>query len=982
MRNLVFCAIFTAVNAINVHAAPAMLSTDTFQLHFASDGKPASLRAGTDELLNVANPGIGFSLSLKNAQVPLTDLSLQGDKLIARSANGTQSVTFAVHRGTQYLAFRLVELKGVPASSPLALQFEMNASPRARVLELDYMTQARSDGDGPRVMWNYLLHLENNKVQGGFALYVRQTEDDEDDEDDTLLHIWAEEKLPHPNVPGEWTYERARQWMKEWQTLFADRSQMILEGQSVAELREAIPFAERAQIKEIYLFTNTWRTDAFWPRTDTSWGVNRKVFPRGEDDLKAFSDELRAKGIRLNLHYVSGGIGPFDPLYVAAKPDRRLASWGSGTVDATDEKAKDLVFRPAPGVELPYKGDILGRPPEVPHFFEFNYLRLENELLRVGEFAPQNDGTWLLKNCTRGLFNTKAIAHAAGASAAGLFSAYGQNFVPDNESTLLNEVAGNYADLLNRCGIAHTEYDGGEIHCYSGGWGFEKFATLVYEKLDHPVTSHTSGGRAPRCHFEYRLNSTQRLMRGNNRFTHGNYAVPLQLAGNARVASTILDANFTLSQGNLGGALGISKPEPMFGINAQTLRAHGLTERFIQTLLDWKAISRTLTDAQRTQLNSWFTRTTSRMPEHSNHPVSPIVPVARRTANSGYEIVPTRVLTRKSGNIAWQQGQEHGPVSPRHFIKPGEELLLQNPDAPQTPHFIVRVGWALDAKAPSVLPGSATPAPVSATERLNDSFTAGNVTAAVVNPANAAPNFWLQPTAATLRASGDTRATFEGNALRLSQNNARDTERWETKLLPYWNPQLDMSRHRALGLDISGDGSGATLLLQINGRDYVVPLDFKGRRHVEIPHGEAAWSSGAWGWRMDTKHADYTRVSTLKIGFGFVPPRTNASVLVENLQALREAPTTLQNPIFRCNGGTLSVQGTIASGQYLEYSGGERATLYDENWQKIQDLPVTLNNFTAPTGEVKIAVTSTQTTPLPWLETQFLTEGTPLKVGG
>ena len=321
------------------HAAPAMISADTFQLRFASDGKPTSLRAGNDELLNGANPGSGFSLVLKKDQVPLTDVSMQGNKLVACSANGTQSVIFDVHRGAKYLAFRLRELKGVPASSPLALQFEMNASSRARVLELDYMTQARNDSAGPRVNWNYLWHRSESKTDplGGFALYVRQNEDDEDD---TLLHIWAEEKLPHPKVADEWTYQRARQWINDWQKQFADRSQMILEGQSLAELREAIPFAERAQIKEIYLFTNTWRTDAFWPRTDTSWGVNRKVFPRGEADLTAFADELRAKGIRLNLHYVSGGIGPLDPLYVAAKPDHRLASWGSGTIAATDEKSQ------------------------------------------------------------------------------------------------------------------------------------------------------------------------------------------------------------------------------------------------------------------------------------------------------------------------------------------------------------------------------------------------------------------------------------------------------------------------------------------------------------------------------------------------------------------------------------------------------------------------------------------------------------------
>ena len=144
--------------------------------------------------------------------------------------------------------------------------------------------------------------------------------------------------------------------------------------------------------------------------------------------------------------------------------------------------------------------------------------------------------------------------------------------------------------FLNRCGISHSEYDGAEIHCYNGGWGYRKFATRVYENLDHPVTAHDSTGRAPRCNFEYRLNSTRKLLAGTCPFTHGNWSAPVQLASPSRVASTVLDANFVLSQGHLGGAMGLCKPEPMFAVSDRALRTHGLSDRLIQTLLDWKAV--------------------------------------------------------------------------------------------------------------------------------------------------------------------------------------------------------------------------------------------------------------------------------------------------------------------------------------------------------------------------------------------------------
>ena len=133
-------------------------------------------------------------------------------------------------------------------------------------------------------------------------------------------------------------------------------------------------------------------------------------------------------------------------------------------------------------------------------------------------------------HCQRGQGSTKAAAHSRGQEAAGLLVAYGQNFVPDNDSTLLDEVAQKYSGLLNRCLVEHVEFDGAEIHCHDGRWGYRKFATRVYETLDHPTTSHDSSGRQPAAWFEYRLNSSRRLMRGSCAYSHGNYSVPVTLA--------------------------------------------------------------------------------------------------------------------------------------------------------------------------------------------------------------------------------------------------------------------------------------------------------------------------------------------------------------------------------------------------------------------------------------------------------------------
>jgi hypothetical protein len=966
--------VWVVLGAGAASAAPAELQAGAFRLRFGDDGRPASLATvpGGEETLDTRNPGPGFFLSGPDkARTPLSRVTVGPDgRLTARSADGSQAVVFAVRAAERHLALRIERLDGIPAARGIALHFEANTTPRARVTELDYMTSVQNEPYGVRVHWDELWHRTPGEPLGGFALYVKR---DDADEDETLLRIWVGERLAHPKVAGEWTLDRARAWVADWQRTFADRSQMILEADSLDDLRASIPWAEKAQIREIYLFTQTWRTDNFWPRDHGNVHVNRKVFPRGEEDLKDFSDFMRAKGMRLNLHYVSGGIGTNDPTYVGSRPDRRLASWVKGTIAKPATPAdKDLVFQPPAGAAY---------PPALPHFFEHKHVRIEDEIVQVGAIEAAPDGTWLLKKCQRGRPPTQAAAHAAGAEAAGLAVAYGQNYVPDNDSPLLDEVAASYARLINTCGIAHTEYDGAEIHCYNGRWGYLKFATRVYQAVDHPVTAHDSSGSAPRCNFEYRLNGTQRILRGRCAFTHGNWSAPVELASPSRVASTLLDANYVLSQGHLGGAMGLCKPEPMFAVSDRSLKAHGQTDRLIEALLNWKAVSRLLTDDQRARIDASFGRSDRRMPESSHHAASRFVQTVQKTAD-GYAVVPVCVMTRKTGDILWQQGQEHGALSPRQYVKPGETLTLENPFAEQPAKFTVRVLWAFDPKGPSVPLKDARGKPASAI-RVSDLFTAGNE-GKPADRAGAATNILLQPAAKQVRIPGDaalkTAVTDEGAGLRLEAQNAGTKDAWELKQLPEWGCGVDMSASRGIGMRVTGDGSGAILLFQIPGRDYVLPIDFTGPRDVEIPNGEVAWADGRWGWRMETKRADYAHVGWCRLGYGFLPAGKKASVRIEGLQALGEVPAALANPVIRTGTGTLTVKGSVASGQYLQYEGGATAAVYDENWNRIREWPVEKKDYVMPSGWVPVSVEADASKGKPWLDVQFRTDGEPMRV--
>lgn len=185
---------------------------------------------------------------------------------------------------------------------------------------------------------------------------------------------------------------------------------------------------------------------------------------------------------------------------------------------------------------------------------------------------------------------------------------------------------------------------------------------------------------------------------------------------------------------------------------------------------------------------------------------------------------------------------------------------------------------------------------------------------------------------------------------------------------------------RGLGRRVTGDGSGSLLVFMISGRDYVVPIDFEGTRDIEIPNGEVAWSSDHWGWRVDTKRTDYAHQRWCRLGFGCLPAKSKASVRVEGITALAEIPTVLENPVIHTGSGMLTVRGSVASGQYLQFQGGDTAGVFDENWKKIRDLPVERKDYLMPKGWAPVSVIAATPKANPWLEVQFMAEGEPMIV--
>jgi hypothetical protein len=211
--------------------------------------------------------------------------------------------------------------------------------------------------------------------------------------------------------------------------------------------------------------------------------------------------------------------------------------------------------------------------------------------------------------------------------------------------------------------------------------------------------------------------------------------------------------------------------------------------------------------------------------------------------------------------------------------------------------------------------------------------------------------------------------------------NPVDSDYYEAYKLPAFDCRANMAGHRGIGMTVTGDGSGALFAVQIAGRDYVVPIDFTGEKYIEILNGEVAWHDGRWGWRMATKHTRYSMVTGFRTGFCHLPPSAKARITVRDIKLLKELNVPLKELTIANDAGKLTIRADIATGDYIEYDGGDTAVIYDRNFHEKQRVPVTNDGFVAATGydTYRFSGDDDRTA---WIEVQLTTEGEEIVVKG
>jgi hypothetical protein len=947
---------------------------------FDADGNPLSFtRGGGKNLIRKADPGRGFFLTYGTGSTatvrPLSSLESRDGSLVASAGPAGPRVAFRVTAGRTHIGFRITSVENVPAADRPVLGFEANFDTvHPEVVPLDYMTVSRGEWAARRcfisVSWPYLWSRGADDPLGGFAFFVPR---DDDDHNDALLHIWTEEDLPHPKIDGAWTLDRARQWVEEWRKIFARGDQLTICAKKPQDLDILVDYAKRLRVDRLYLHTDTWR-GAYWVYDRDPLHVNTEVFPRGEADLKAFNDRLKADGMDAMLHTICYGFGPAGSKYVGEKTDRRLAHWGRGRVErAVTATDTTILFRPDPGLSFP-------RPGDYGAWWHFNDVLIGDEIVR-GTFTNTDQPVWTLTGCRRG---EHKAPHEAGTEAIGLLKAYDQNYYPSSMSTLCEETAREYAEFFNRLGIGHHEYDGGECHD-DVPWGFSKWSMLVYRATDHPVTSNSSSGRPNAWDLVYRFKSGGRSFLDRR----GGGVASLALDRSSRLATSPIENHFTLARGAVAEGLTFlfQKPEPMFGISPEMIRGHGLAPLIADQFMTWRRVAGELTPAQRSMIFKSYGHDPTPHALDATHPVGTTVFAARATAD-GLEVRPFVILVRGREDVAWKTVQEFGPILPRQYVRPGEPLRLENPFTRQAPEFIIRVMKASsDATAAAAAGRPAEDADlegylVGAGIAGSQPPTTGPRPASADRAAGTAASHALQPRAGDMAHRGRHRFKDVGPALEVSFDNSRQAEVFQPEDLPLFRVQRDARHAPGLGLTVTGDGSGAYLLVQVGpDKDYVIPIDFTGRRDIVIPTGEVARTTGTWGMRYRTKNAGYGDVHSVAIGFGRVMADSHPAVLVENLRMLGETPSALENPVIHAGTGALAIEGTVASDHYLWYQGGDSVGVYDMNWNLVATLPAVPTDYAVDRGFSVFRIDGRCGGPPPWLDVQFITKGDAIEMG-
>jgi len=656
---------------------------------------------------------------------------------------------------------------------------------------------------------------------------------------------------------------------------------------SESNVDEWIELARRGGFAEIHLCP--------WWHTMGHYEPAPSLFPHGLAGLKQVTDKLHAAGLKVGMHTLTGCIQVNDP-WVSPVPDKRLTKGASFTLAAAvgaDDKIIPTIERPE-GLET-FWGDMSTG----------NTLQIGDEIVAYTGISQQPP--YGFTGCTRGQWGTKRSAHDRGAAARHLVASY-CSYIPDENSTLVGELADCIAKVFNTCGFDMIYLDGSE-----GMRTAHAVATMkraIFTKLQGRVLVESSSGSWGAWPFHSRVGTWDHPVHGFNRFTD------LHCEGLERhSASELLPGHMDwwVITGPTADNAGMF-PEDM--------------EYFCGKCLGWDwsmslqgvAAGQSPPNARQNEYLDMLGRYERlRLARHFPESIKAKLRTPKeqfrlaQDDKGNWQFRPTDYLAHKVTSLA--DGTAAWTVQNRYAAQPAklrvEALYACQPyDAPEgvlVTDFAKPEDFSARAAGAGVTHGLAASAEQVKVGTASASFSAKNAT-----------------------------ATRRGA--------------W-AKVGRAFTPPLDMSKCGALGVWIYGDGKGELLNFQLNNTreyytawdDHYVDVNFTGWRYYELllrerdaqRYQDYVWPYGG-ACEVGRSPILRSRVGSFSIYYNDLAANEEVRCFVGPVKALPVLKIKLANPTVVISGHRISFPVTLESGQFIEYEGPADCRWHDERGATLQ----------------------------------------------
>jgi len=625
---------------------------------------------------------------------------------------------------------------------------------------------------------------------------------------------------------------------------------------------------------------------------------NPETYPNGLASLKAVIDKLHDAGILAGLHTYAFFIDKRCP-WVTPVPDPRLAKDATFTLAETMTPDADAV----PVVESTQDmSTITG-------FFVRNSvtLRIDDELITYKSVSKEPP--YAFTECQRGAYGTQASSHEAGAKAHHLKECFGL-FVPDPDTTLLEEVAESTTNMYNECGFDMMYLDALDGEAVLGGWENSwhygsNFVFELWKRMKRPAIMEMSTFHHHLWYVRARMGAWDHPTRSHKKF------IDVHCAANEGLKRMFLPANLGWwAVKTWSGAQG----EPTFSDDIEYLCCKsigtdaglsimGITPDNISDVPAYERLAAIMRQYEELRHEDYF-------PE----------PVKARLRVPGDEFTLIRNSEGK-----WQ-------FQPVQYAKHRIETVEHWRNVWNTTNKFSRQPLQLRIEAlmsaqPYDEPGYVNVADFGDTESFSEVETASGVTAS------------FEPDTAHHR------------AVYSACNKSSDPSSAWTRVTRQFSPPLNLSEHQALGVWIYGNGEGEVLNFQLRspqhishgiGEHYVV-VDFTGWRYFELiePEGERyaqySWPYGS-AYSIYRESVNYSQIESLSLWYNNLPPDKEVKCSLRVIKAVPLVGAKLINPAITIDDKTVVFPTEIQSGCYLEFCSTTDCKLYGPKGELISEI--------------------------------------------